>query len=168
MPKFIPGKHKGKAVVVPYSLPIVFNGHSKETPEYDKFKADLKKKTNINKVRFNEVDVPPVLKSCVSISDVEEQKKCTSYGVSKFVNKNFNMQVAKDAGLTGEKHLIEVLFKINKQGNAENIKARGPHPDLEKEAMRVINLLPEFIPGKHKGEKVDVEYTLPIEFFIAE
>jgi len=37
---------------------------------------------------------------------------------------------------------------------------------LEKEAIRVINTLPDFIPGEIKGQKVSVYYTLPLTFVL--
>ena len=46
----------------------------------------------------------------------------------------------------------------------EWFNAAAAHPDIEEEAVRVIKLLPDFIPGEHKGEKVIVSYSLPIMF----
>ena len=39
---------------------------------------------------------------------------------------------------------------------------------LEEEAIRVIKTLPKMIPGEHKGEKVNVPYSLPIIFQVAD
>jgi protein TonB len=44
------------------------------------------------------------------------------------------------------------------------IRARAPHPGLEKEATRVIGLLPKMQPGKQRGKAVTVPYSLPIIF----
>ncbi|MFT6797576.1 MAG: bla regulator protein BlaR1 [Maribacter sp.] len=41
---------------------------------------------------------------------------------------------------------------------------RGPDALLENEAKRIIDLLPEMKPGKHKGKEVDVPYSIPISF----
>ena len=59
-------------------------------------------------------------------------------------------------------------FKIDKQGNVIDIKTRAPHPALEKEAKRVIQLLPQFIPAKQNGKPIKVVYTLPIIFQVEE
>ena len=41
---------------------------------------------------------------------------------------------------------------------------RGIGPAFDTEALRVVRLLPDFIPGEHAGRKVNVWYTLPISF----
>jgi len=49
-------------------------------------------------------------------------------------------------------------------GNVIGVRARAPHPRLEKEAVRVINLLPKMKPGRQRGKAVIVPYSLPIIF----
>ena len=59
-----------------------------------------------------------------------------------------------------------IKFKIDKNGNISNARARGPHKRLEKEAIRVVNLLPKMTPGKQRGRAVSVSYTLPITLIV--
>ncbi len=84
--------------------------------------------------------------------------------VSKLVNRKFNADLASDLGLPPGKKRIFVSFKIDKNGNVTSVGARGPHPGLEKEAKRVIKLLPKMKPGKQRGKAVIVPYSLPIVF----
>ena len=49
-----------------------------------------------------------------------------------------------------------------------NIRARGPHIRLEKEAVRVVDLLPQMTPGKQRTKPVGVSYTLPITLVVIE
>ena len=93
----------------------------------------------------------------------EERKNCTSKKINQFVNKNFNVNLAKELGLTGRQRLT-VIFKIGEDGSISDIKARAAHPGLEKEAIRVIEALPKMTPGKQKGKVVVVPYSLPILF----
>ena len=83
--------------------------------------------------------------------------------ISQFVNKKFNTDLAGDLGLSGRQR-INVIFKIDRTGNVVGIRARAPHPGLEKEAKRVIGLLPKMKPGKQRGKPVNVPYSLPIIF----
>jgi len=53
---------------------------------------------------------------------------------------------------------------IDTTGNITNIKIRGPHPALEKEAMRILKSLPQMTPGKQRGRNIAVSITLPIAF----
>jgi len=55
-----------------------------------------------------------------------------------------------------------VQFKIDKSGNVTEIKARALHTKLEKEAIRVIDKIPQLIPGKQRGQNIEVSYSLPI------
>ena len=57
---------------------------------------------------------------------------------------------------------ISVQFKINNEGKAVDIRARAPHPDLEKEAIRVVSALPVMEPGRQRNNLVGTLYALPI------
>jgi hypothetical protein len=155
LPKMIPGRHKGKTVIVPYSLPIVFQIAEKE---------DVIPQEKDVEVPFAVIDQIPLYQKCVELTK-EEQKSCLSNTVSEYVAKNFNTKLANEAKLTGE-HKIYVLFKVDKNGGITNVRARSEHEILEKEAVRVVASLPKMIPGKHKGKAVVVPYTLPIMFYI--
>ena len=61
-----------------------------------------------------------------------------------------------------------VQFRIDETGNIQDIKARAPHADLEKEAKRVIASIPTMIPGEQNGKPVSVMYSLPIAFKVSE
>ena len=61
--------------------------------------------------------------------------------------------------------MVVVDFVIKSTGEVENVKiARGVHPALDAEALRVIRSMPDWTPGKQHGEAVDVSYTIPIQF----
>ena len=85
--------------------------------------------------------------------------------IQKFVQKKFNTELAEELGLTG-KQRISVVFKIDKRGNVVGVRSRAPHPRLEKEAARVINLLPKMKPGIQRDKAVNVSYSLPIVFLV--
>ncbi len=60
---------------------------------------------------------------------------------------------------------VVVKFVVNKNGKiGDVVVVRGKDPDLDKEAVRVVKTLPDFIPGKMNGQAVSVWYTLPINF----
>lgn len=166
LPQFKPGLQDGKAVTVPYSLPIIFqiNDDIEEIVEVETIEAVQDEP--LTEIPYAIVDNAPKYKGCETGNNNDEVKKCTSLAVAKFVNANFNTKLALSLGLEG-KQRINVIFKIDKEGNVFNVKARAPHPKLEEEAKRVIKLLPQFIPGKQKGELVVVPYSLPIVFQVA-
>jgi len=69
---------------------------------------------------------------------------------------------AQRAGLQGR---VIVQFTVDKDGKVKNTKVlKSLNLEMDEEAQRVISLLPTWIPGEQKGEKVAVYYTLPITF----
>ena len=56
-------------------------------------------------------------------------------------------------------------FTVTKEGTVKDIVVtKSVDPLLDKEAIRVISLMPKWIPGKHNGARVDAKYTLPVTF----
>jgi len=113
-------------------------------------------------VPFAVIENVPVFPGCEK-GDNNAKKACMSQKIQEFVNKKFNTELAGELGLSGRQR-INVIFKIDKTGNVVGIRARAPHPGLEKEAERVIGLLPQMQPGKQRGKAVTVPYSLPIVF----
>lgn len=113
-------------------------------------------------VPFSVIENVPIFPGCEKGNNAAK-KKCMSDKIAKFVNRKFNTELASDLGLSGRQR-INVIFKISKTGAITGVRARAPHPGLEKEAARVINLLPKMKPGKQRGKAVTVPYSLPIIF----
>jgi len=114
-------------------------------------------------VPFAVIENVPVYPGCEKKKSNAEKKKCMSEKIQKFVQKKFNTDLAGDLGLEGRQR-ISVQFKIDKNGNVVNVRARAPHPKLQQEAIRVVKALPKMIPGKQRGKAVGVLYSLPILF----
>lgn len=114
-------------------------------------------------VPFSVIENVPVFPGCEGKPNNNAKRDCMSKKISAFVNKKFNTDLASDLGLSGRQR-INVIFKIDKTGNITGVRARAPHPGLEKEAARVIGLLPKMKPGKQRGKPVNVPYSLPIIF----
>ncbi|HPF97465.1 MAG: energy transducer TonB [Flavobacteriaceae bacterium] len=113
-------------------------------------------------VPFAVIENVPVFPGCEGGSN-EDKKACMNKKMQEFVQKKFNTELASELGLSGIQK-INVFFKIDKNGNIVDIKSRAPHPRLEKEAERVVSLLPKMVPGKQRGKAVRVPYYLPIKF----
>jgi len=60
---------------------------------------------------------------------------------------------------------VYINFVVDETGKVINPRiARGVDPSLDKEALRVIGLLPQWTPGKDEGKPVKVSYTVPVKF----
>ena len=113
-------------------------------------------------VPFSVIENVPEYPGCEKGSN-SDKRKCMSAKIAKFVQRKFNTDLAGDLGLSGRQR-INVIFKIDKRGNVVGVRSRAPHPRLEKEAARVINMLPKMKPGRQRGRAVVVPYSLPITF----
>jgi len=80
-----------------------------------------------------------------------------------FIGANLHYPViAQENGIQGT---VIVRFVVTKFGNVENVEVlRSLDPACDKEAARVIGLLPQWIPGSQHGANVSVYYTLPIKY----
>ncbi len=114
----------------------------------------------IEEVPFAVIEEAPIYPGCTGSKAA--RKKCLQQKIREHVNKKYNVGLAEELGLDPGKKKVYVLFKIDYKGNVVNVRARGPHKRLEKEAIRVIQLLPKMIPAKQRGKSVNIKYTLPI------
>lgn len=82
-----------------------------------------------------------------------------------FLSQNIKYpSIASDNGIKGK---VIVNFIVNKDGSISEAKImRGVDPSLDKEALRVVNSMPKWKPGKQSGKAVRVSYVVPINFVI--
>ena len=70
--------------------------------------------------------------------------------------------VAEENGIQGR---VICTFVVERDGSITDVKiARSVDPSLDKEAIRVVKSMPNWIPGKQNGSAVRVKYTLPVTF----
>ena len=71
---------------------------------------------------------------------------------------------AEKANIQGR---VIVTFVVEKDGSISNAEVvKSVAPSLDAEALRVINAMPNWIPGKQNGKEVRVKYTVPISFHL--
>ena len=117
----------------------------------------------IGDVPFHIIENVPIYPGCEKETNNDARRKCMSEKITEFIHRRFNTDLGSQLGLSGVNR-VNVLFKIDKSGNITEVMARAPHPRLEQEAVRVINLMPKMQPGKQRGKSVGVQYSLPIIF----
>jgi TonB family protein len=80
-----------------------------------------------------------------------------------FINKN--MLYPQEAREKGEQGRVVVEFVVTQEGRIINPKiVRNVSESIDKEALRVISLMPHWKPGKQNGRPVNVRYNLPLTF----
>lgn len=93
----------------------------------------------------------------------QDKKQCAERALMSFIYSQIKYPaMAKEVG---EEGTVFVEFVVRKNGNVDNFKVlREPGAILGKEALRVVNKMPRWIPGKQRGRPVAVRYRLPIKF----
>jgi len=88
-------------------------------------------------------------------------------GLMKYLMDNIKYpETAQNKGIQGN---VIVQFVIDETGKiTEPIVLKGVDPILDEEAIRVITAMPNWQPGKQRGQNVRVSYTLPINFSLKE
>lgn len=117
----------------------------------------------IEEVPFAVIENVPIYPGCEKEKTNDAKKQCMSEKVNVFIQRKFNSDLAGELGLQGRQQIM-VQFKINPEGKVTEVRARAPHPRLEREAVSVVQSLPTMIPGKQRGKAVSVLYSLPIIF----
>lgn len=81
----------------------------------------------------------------------------------KFIAENVRYpEMAKENDIQGT---VYVRFVVDTDGSVKNVEViRGVDPLLDKEAIRVIQSLPKWKPGKQRGKAVKVSHSVPIKF----
>ena len=70
--------------------------------------------------------------------------------------------ISAENGIQGR---VIVQFVVNQDGSiVDPVVVRGVDSHLDKEALRVIQMMPKWKPGKQRGKAVRVKYTVPVMF----
>jgi len=73
-------------------------------------------------------------------------------------------EIAKENNIQGK---VTVRFCVTSKGSIDKASVmKGVDPELDKEAIRVVQSLPKFNPGKQGGKPVPVWFSVPINFVL--
>ena len=115
-------------------------------------------------VPFAVIENVPIYPGCEALKTNDERKACFQKMVQEHVKKEFKYPpTALELGIQGK---VYVQFAIDGKGAIAGIRTRGPDTNLEKEASRIVSLLPKMTPGMQRGRAVRVPYSIPINFVL--
>jgi len=182
MPKWLPGRQKGKAVRVKFNVPISYqlNGPAAKT---DGQTAPALRPADSSTAQ-------PSASSGEKVFEVVEQMPAFPGGdraLMEYLSNNVKYPV--EAQEKGEQGRVIVGFVVEKDGTISNAKVVKSNsyvleqvskdggvvtklekteysagPALEAEALRVAQSMPKWTPGKLNGKAVRVKYNLPVSF----
>lgn len=106
--------------------------------------------------------ITPKFSECKLLSNEIESKECFNIKMNKHIIENFNYpKKAINKNITGKTF---GNFIVEKDGSIENFIVYGANPILLKENLRILKLLPKFIPGTYNNKEIRVPYAQPITF----
>lgn len=112
---------------------------------------------------FKVVEEMPRFPGCENIKGNEEGKGCSSKKMLEFLYAN--IKYPEEARRNNIQGTVLVRFIVRKDGSLDDIEAvRGIGGGCDEEAERIVNMMPKWIPGKQRGESVDVQFNLPIKY----
>lgn len=181
MPNWQSGEHQGKPARVRFTLPIVFRlqggSAGKSQSPVTPVSADVNEKGKI----LDEVVVvgygPTHRESIPSPQEYAESKDNEIFVVVEdqpefpggsaammhFIAEN--IRYPKEAHEKGIQGRVITKFIVRKDGNIDSVQiVRGVDPLLDAEAIRVLESMPTWKPGKQRGQPVNVMFTLPVVF----
>ena len=164
MPTWKPGTQRGQAVAVKYTIPISFSLEPEGIKDEEQGDIRMIAKGNVKAVY--DLPVEQDNNSTDEVFQVVENMPEFPGGMAelmKFLQQNIKYpeQAQKDS-IQGR---VIVQFTIKKTGEVSDPTImRSVSPELDAEAIRVINAMPLWTPGEQKGEPVNVKFTLPIQF----
>lgn len=144
-PKWEPGKQRGQAVRVSYTIPIEF--------KITKTEADPQA------AKAHEEENTPFL--------VVEQMPTFEGGDIKAFRQWIEARIAPQQGADGKalEGMVICSFVIETDGSvSEFTPLRSPDKRLTEEVERVVKLSPRWEAGRQRGQKVRVKFTLPVQF----
>jgi protein TonB len=88
-----------------------------------------------------------------------------STAMHKFISDNMRYpQMEKDSNIQGK---VVVGFMVDVNGSVTDVRLKkGISPGLDAEAIRIVSIMPPFIPGTRLGKNVTVRFMLPLLFKI--
>lgn len=144
-PKWEPGKQRGQAVRVSYTIPIEF--------KITKTEADPQA------AKAHEEENTPFL--------IVEQMPTFEGGDIKAFRQWIEARIAPQKGADGKvlEGMVICSFVIETDGSvSEFTPLRSPDKRLTQEVERVVKLSPRWEAGRQRGQKVRVKFTLPVQF----
>lgn len=113
-----------------------------------------------------EVPAEVVVTSTVNIAQVMPEYIGGESEMMKFITRK--IRYPKSARHFGYEGTVFVRFVVMADGSVSEVEVvRGFHPDCDKEAVRVIRMMPKWIGGSQNGSPVNVRMVLPIKFKIS-
>lgn len=170
MPKWQPGKQRGEAVNVRFTVPVAFRLSDPPTPKAEEIKQSDLDEVVVVRYGPQEDSTPGAVgvkgeNVDQAFTVVETMPKFPEgqAGLMRYLARSIKYPVIAQKNKEQGRVIIQMI--IGTDGSLSNVKVlRSVSPSLDAEAIRVVGNMPKWEPGMQKGQAVPVKYTLPITF----
>ncbi len=101
----------------------------------------------------------PVWPGCENNKD---QKKCFNNMLMKHIKENIKYSKNDEGEWIRGKATVSMM--VNEEGKVVVNSVESKHPELKKEAKRLMESIPQMTPGKLGGKPKSIKYTIPLTF----
>ena len=101
----------------------------------------------------------PVWPGCENKKD---QKQCFNNMLMKHIKENIKYSKNDKGEWIRGKATVSMM--VNEEGKVVVNSVESKHPELEKEAKRLMESIPPMTPGKLGGKPKAIKYTIPLTF----
>ena len=105
-------------------------------------------------------EIAPVWPGCTGSQ--AEKKACFKQKMVEHMKSHYKFP--KDAQGNYIRGKAVVSFQVNKEGKVEILSVEGPKKELNEEAAKIVESMPEMMPGTLAGKPIAVKYKLPFTF----
>jgi protein TonB len=165
-----PLKPPAEAIALAHIAPVVTDNPSEVTPDLltaEQIGNQVENGILIDTIAYLEQPDPVVVSDPEPRIFVEEMPEFPGGDIELLKFVSTNLEYPGEAVNNNIQGRVTIKFAVNADGSVGRIEVIGPvDPLLDNEAIRIINLLPRFKPGKQNGVAVPVWFTIPVVFRI--
>lgn len=123
------------------------------------------KNANEEVFNFQTVDVRPQIIGVDESLSKEEKSRVFMISIMKHLRNNFNYLEQSKEDYMHNRSVVQFIF--GEDGKVRDIQViRGKNEEFNKEAVRVVSLIPDVTPAQQNGKTVAVSFMLPIYFHL--
>jgi TonB family protein len=164
MPDWKPGMKSGKSIDSEMTLPISFN-----LEVYNHFKDTAKKSQGVQVYSKSTPIAPQKKEGSRVYTIVEETPEFPGGDKARSAYFRGMIEYSEEAKKQGIEGTVYVTFVIEADGSITEAKVlRGIGGGLDEVALKAVENMPKWNPGKVKGDPVPVQFNMPIKFTLQE
>lgn len=112
---------------------------------------------------FKVVEEMPRFPSCEEVElSAADRDRCAAQALQQFISNNFSVPaLARENGVEGKAYVMFIVEPDGAISSAEVV--RDPGAGIGREALRVVNRMPTWVPGRQRGKAVRVQFVLPFK-----